>query len=214
MTQRLVEKTASLLETRTGRRGFLARAAVVGSALVTSPIRYVLHPLAADSCINCCSGTGCSGKLCCDGYTTFCCTINNGSNTCPSGTVVAGWWLCHSSTFCSGHARYYVDCNAQCNCSTGCSGSVHTDCGGSGSVSNPICSSACDNCSCHCANCSCGNRSTCKNRFRYGNCNTATYCVGRIVCRVVSCAPPYQWQNCNTSSCVDDNTCSHTSTCL
>jgi hypothetical protein len=214
MTQRLVDEAASILERYTSRKGFLIRVATVGSALTVAPLRYLLYPQNAYAV---CSGCGCGANNCtgtggcCDGYTTFCCTINGGSNTCPSGTVVAGWWLCNSSTFCSGNARYYVDCNAACNCQTGCSGTVHTDCGNN---PNPICNTSCYSCTCQCAACSCSNRSTCKNRFRYGNCNTQINCTGAVICRVVSCAPPYNWTNCNTSSCTDNNTCQHTATCL
>lgn len=213
MTQRLVDGVSSFLEQRTSREGFLARCAVVGSAMMVGPVRYLLYPKSALAvCAECCSGTSCTGSGgWCDGYTTFCCTINGGSNTCPSGTVVAGWWLCSPSTYCSSGTRYYIDCNASCNCTTGCTGTVHTDCG---SNPNPICSSSCYSCTCQCAACNCSNRSTCKNRFRYGNCNTQVNCVGPIICRVVSCSAPYNWTNCNTSSCSDSNTCQHTATCL
>ena len=37
-------------------------------------------------------GSSCDcSALCCDGYTEFCCTLY-GSNSCPPGTLAAGWW--------------------------------------------------------------------------------------------------------------------------
>ena len=56
------------------RRRFLARTAVVGSALAVNPLSYLLKPGTAYGAV---CGT------CCDGWTAFCCTINSGRNTCP-----------------------------------------------------------------------------------------------------------------------------------
>ena len=86
MTDRLVEKAGAALEGRTSRRGLLARAALVGSALSVSPLRYLLRPTTAWGVI---SPGGCSHGLCNDGYTAFCCEINHGSNTCPPHTYTA-----------------------------------------------------------------------------------------------------------------------------
>ena len=76
VTDRLVEKAGAALEGRTSRRGLLARAALVGSALSVSPLRYLLRPTTAWGVI---SPGGCSHGLCNDGYTAFCCEINHGS---------------------------------------------------------------------------------------------------------------------------------------
>ena len=184
-----------------GRRSFLARTAVVGSALATAPLNWALRPMSAYAAVCACSGSSCDcGSLCCDGYTEFCCTIT-GRNTCPPGTEVAGWWKVDGSSFCGG-PRYYMDCNAGCG--------ACTSCGGTG-----LCSGSCSGTACRCANGSCGNRKTGCNRFRYGQCNQAIACLGPIVCRVVTCVPPWQIEpTCTTSPATDENTRSHNRPCL
>ena len=189
MTRRLADAAGSLLERRTSRRGFLARAALAGSAMVVAPLRYLLRPVSAWAVI----GPGsCGSGLCTDGYTAFCCEINQGKNVCPPGTFIAGWWMC---TRYSGHGlcaaegvRYYLDCNH-------------------------LPSSSAD---CRCANGTCSERRTDCNVFRYGQCNTQIGRVTAIACRVVVCQNPSTVGgfNCNSSVAVDDNTCSHEWPCL
>ena len=189
MTRRLADAAGSLLERRTSRRGFLARAALAGSAMVVAPLRYLLRPVSAWAVI----GPGsCGSGLCTDGYTAFCCEINQGKNVCPPGTFIAGWWMC---TRYSGHGlcaaegvRYYLDCNR-------------------------LPSSSAD---CRCANGTCSERRTDCNVFRYGQCNTQIGRVTAIACRVVVCQNPSTVGgfNCNSSVAVDDNTCSHEWPCL
>ena len=189
MTRRLADAAGSLLERRTSRRGFLARAALAGSAMVVAPLRYLWRPVSAWAVI----GPGsCGSGLCTDGYTAFCCEINQGKNVCPPGTFIAGWWMC---TRYSGHGlcaaegvRYYLDCNR-------------------------LPSSSAD---CRCANGTCSERRTDCNVFRYGQCNTQIGGVTAIACRVVVCQNPSTVGgfNCNSSVAVDDNTCSHEWPCL
>ena len=189
MTRRLADAAGSLLERRTSRRGFLARAALAGSAMVVAPLRYLLRPVSAWAVI----GPGsCGSGLCTDGYTAFCCEINQGKNVCPPGTFIAGWWMC---TRYSGHGlcaaegvRYYLDCNR-------------------------LPSSSAD---CRCANGTCSERRTDCNVFRYGQCNTQIGGVTAIACRVVVCQNPSTVGgfDCNSSVAVDDNTCSHEWPCL
>ncbi len=64
------------------------------------------------------SACGC-GTTCCSGFTDFCCSVNGGYNYCPTNTVMGGWWKADNSSFCGG-PRYYMDCNATCQCTTGC----------------------------------------------------------------------------------------------
>ena len=183
-----------------GRRSFLTRTAVVGSALATAPLDWALRPISAYAAVCSCSGSTCDcGSLCCDGYTEFCCTIT-GRNTCPRGTEVAGWWKVDGSSFCGG-PRYYMDCNAGCGaCSCGTGGT---------------CAGACSGTPCRCGNGSCNNRKTGCNRFRYGQCNQAIRCLGPIVCRVVTCVPPWQIEStCTTTPLTDNNTRSHNRVCL
>ena len=112
----LTDRVARVVESRTTRRGFVNRSAMVGSALALSG-SYVLRPGTAYAAICSCprrSGAAtrecnCS-DLCCDGYTEFCCQIY-GKNSCPADTVLAGWWKVDESSYCDGTARYYMDCN-------------------------------------------------------------------------------------------------------
>ncbi|MGI9080276.1 MAG: RICIN domain-containing protein [Acidimicrobiales bacterium] len=184
MSQWLVEKGSSLLESRTSRRGFLARSAVVGSALAVSPWRYLVHPESAYASICNYHGQSCNcGSLCGDGYTEFCCVVNNGSNTCPPGTFEGGWWRADGSDYCGGGARYFVDCN--------------------GSTAP-----------CGCANGDCDHRATSCNVFRYGQCHTEIGGVGAIACRVVTCTPPYEFiPACGTTLAFDNSTANHTANC-
>jgi len=205
MTQTLVERSARLLEGRVGRRGFLARAALAGSALAAAPGRYLLRPGDAYAAICSCNGSSCDcGSLCCDGYTEFCCTIT-GENACPPGAIFAGWWKADGSGFCDvggqPKPRYYLDCNSQCG---GCS------CGSSG-----VCSGSCNGTPCGCAQGSCSNRKAGCTHFRYGQCNQHVPCVGPIVCRVVTCTPPWQLDAaCSTAVLTDNNTRFHDRPCL
>jgi len=188
VSQWLVSKSASLLDSRTSRRSFLAKAAVVGSALTVSPLRYVMRPGTAYAAICNCAGSSCNcGSPCCDGYTEFCCTINGGSNSCPPGSFPAGWWAASGSRLCPSGTRYVVDCNAHCG----------------------------NGCGCGCANGNCGNRKVCCNYFRYGQCHQEISCYGRIVCRMSTCTPPYQLDlGCTPAALYDNATANHSAPCL
>jgi hypothetical protein len=196
LSEQLTKLATHLAESRTSRRGALVRLAVFGSALTVGPIRYLLRPTTAWAVTTCsdCS----SGAPCCDGYTTFCCTINNGSNTCPSGTFRGGWWKCthyNGNQLCDAYGvRYYVDCHRN--------------------PSEP-------DCTCKCANGACSNRHTCCTTFRYGQCNTQITARTEIVCRRVTCISPCtMWPGdgtfgtCNCTFASDDDTCTHEATCL
>ena len=173
MSARLADRAARLLARHPNRRSFLTRTALVGTALAVAPTDFVLRPGTAYAAICNCSGTACGcGSLCCDGYTEFCCTIT-GANTCPPGTMAAGWWKADGSSYCAG-PRYYIDCNATCHCGTG-----------------RICPDSCSDApwGCGCAKGDCNNRKAGCTQFRYGQCNQQVATVGRIACRVVSCDP-------------------------
>jgi hypothetical protein len=195
----VTESIAGFLMDRTSRRGFLARATITATALSVSPLDLVLRPGTAYATIcECVPGTECNcSDLCCDGYTQFCCTINNGVNACPQGAIPGGWWKADGSAYCAG-PRYYIDCHGTCSC--GCSEGLF--CPG------------CDNLNCECALGNCGNRHVGCAEFRYGQCNQAVSCVGRIECRVVSCTPPWiLYPTCTTVSQQDDATADHFAPC-
>jgi hypothetical protein len=187
-----------------GRRSLLKRAAVTGTALVVAPKDYALKPLSAYAAVCSCSGSSCDcSSLCCDGYTEFCCTLN-GVNWCPTGAVTGGWWKVDSSSYCASggvaRPRYYLDCHNRCG-SCGCTGGV--------------CSGACSGTHCGCANGSCANRKAGCTRFRYGQCNAGIPCLGPIVCRVVTCTPPWQIDAaCSSATLTDNNTRWHHRPCL
>ena len=197
----VLDRTVGFLADKLDRRGFLGKAAVVGSAAVTSPLAFALKPNSAYAAICNCSGSSCvCGSTCCDGYTEFCCTMT-GANACPPGTITAGWWKVDGSQFCGGAARYYLDCNAQC--------------GGCGCGSNGVCGGECSGTGCGCAQGNCDNRKSGCTRFRYGQCNQGVACVGPIVCRVVTCAPPWSFDAaCGTTSRTDEGTRYHDKPCL
>ena len=185
-SERAVNSVASLLAGPSlGRRRFLRRTAVIGSAFAAHPIDYVLRPLPAYGVVtDCGSANGCG-----DGWTAFCATISKGSNTCPDGSYVAGWWKVDSSSFCpdargNPGTRYYIDCNRLPSAS----------------------------CSAHCSSDPCDGRAVCRNNFRYGQCNQQIRGVTQVVCRVVTCVPPWDYDpTCTTTVRTDNNTASHTS---
>lgn len=206
MSRRLVESSARFLESRTSRRGFLRRAALVGTALVAAPATYILRPGSAYSAVTATPSTCPPGSKCRDGgWTEFCCTMT-GVNTCPPGSMIAGWWRAEypgtGTDHCDGNSRYYMDCN-----SSDCHG---CDCGGSGT-----CGNECVDCDCTCANDDCDNWKTCCTRFRYGQCNQDIECLGPIVCRVVTCVAPWEWDStCTTTDALSQSTWYHDAGCL
>jgi hypothetical protein len=191
MVERLVELTAGALERKTSRHGFLARAALAGSALVVAPVRFLVKPESAYGVVTCAK---CFGRSkCCDGWTEFCCTINDGVNACPPYSYIAGWWKCTSykgSKLCADEGvRYYVDCNRRPG---------HRCPGG-----------------CRCANNDCRNRKTCCTTFRYGQCNTDQGGTTEVVCRVIMCVNPcVVYDFCDCTEKVSNATCSHEAPCL
>jgi hypothetical protein len=187
MSEWLVDRASAALERRTSRRSFLTKTAIVGSALVAAPMRYILRPVSAYAAVCNCAGSTCDcGSACCDGYTEFCCVLH-GSNSCPPGTFTGGWWKADGTLFCSGDGsqpRYYIDCT---NCAP---------------------------CGCRCGG-SCNNRATCCNQFRYGQCNQQMACTGYIDCRIVTCTAPWVFDPaCTTASATDNRTAGHDAACL
>lgn len=169
---------------REGRRGFLVGAAVAGAALAVNPWGFLVRNASAYDAV-CGSAAACS-----DGYSVFCCTINNNLNSCPPDSFIGGWWKADASSFCGGSARYYIDCNAYRDGAWKCS----------------------------CASGTCDSRRVACNQFRYGQCNLdIPYSnTGPVVCRIVSCTPPWQQYGgvCTTSSATDQSTASHSAPCV
>ena len=129
-------------------------------------------------------------NTCAAGYTVFCCTINGGNNSCPPDSFIGGWWKADNSSFCGGNARYYIDCNA------------YRD----------------GRYTCHCNTTTCDQRRVACNQFRYGQCNTQIPWsnTGPVLCRVISCTPPWVQYGgvCSSSSATDNNTATHSAPCL
>ena len=197
---RLARALSDVVARRFDRRGFFARSAMAGTAMAVAPATFALRPGSAYAAICSCSGQACDcGSMCCGGYTEFCCTIT-GRNTCPPGTLLGGWWKVDGSGFCNG-PRYYMDCNAPCG---------PCGCGGSG-----ICSGSCSGTGCGCANGDCNNRKAGCVQFRYGQCNQNVPCLGPILCRVVTCIPPWEIDaTCSTTARIDEGTRYHDRPCL
>jgi uncharacterized protein with LGFP repeats len=181
---------------RFDRRGLLARVAVVGSAVMVSGTDYILRPGTAYSSV--CGGS----PNCAGGWTAMCCTINHGVNTCPPGSFPGGWWKAADASLCGGDARYYVDCQAECT-KCGCAPGAH------------YCAEGCWSCKPHCADHgTCDHRRVCHNVFRYGQCNRDQGCSGPVVCRAISCTPPWKWADCSRTTATDDFTVTQSAPCL
>jgi hypothetical protein len=196
----VTEKLGNFLMARTSRRSFLSTATMTATALSVVPVDFLLRPGSAYAAVcQCVPGQACDcSSFCCDGYTQFCCTINNGANACPPGTFAGGWWKADGSVYCAG-ARYYIDCMGECQ---GCG------CGG-----GSFCPS-CDGLVCECALGNCGNRHVGCAEFRYGQCHQEIACSGRIACRVVSCTPPWLLDpTCSAVAQTDDSTANHFAPC-
>ena len=203
MSATLVERAATFLESRLSRRSFINRSAMVGSAVaIGSGVDLLLKPGTAYGAVCTCANTSCGcGTTCCAGFSEFCCSINGGYNYCPTDTVMGGWWKADNSTFCGG-PRYYMDCHAMCGCSTGCGG-------GWG-----FCEPSCDGATCGCGPAGCDSWVTGCFQFRYGQCNQQIDCIGRIVCRVVACVPPWTIDpTCTTTLAVDNSTAEMNASC-
>jgi hypothetical protein len=191
MTGKLLERSGSLIERRTSRRGLLSRFALAATAFSVAPVRYLTRPISAWAAIK---PGDCGGRLCGDGYTEFCCTINHGKNVCPSYTFIGGWWKCtryNGSRLCGEqNVRYYLDCSVK----------PGKDAPGG----------------CHCANNSCSNRAINCNVFRYGQCNTQIPQTTPIACRLITCVNPASIPglNCNDTYLTDNMTCGHDVPCL
>jgi hypothetical protein len=181
---RLVRRAGTALGgARMTRRSLLTRTAVLGSALAINPVDFAVRPASAYAAV-CGESASCS-----DGYSVFCCTINNGGNFCPDGTFLGGWWKADNSGFCCGGPRYYLDCNASCGTDYSC----HCD-------DNP---GTCDH-----------RRSNCA-QFRYGQCHLEIDCYGPVTCRLVTCTPPWAFDpSCTATSATDNDTVTHTAPCL
>lgn len=182
-----------------GRRTFLSRMTMAATALIVSPIEYVIRPITAYAAV-CGPASGCN-----DGYTAFCCSIHRGINKCPPGHFVGGWWKAANSSYCLEDGqpsdRFYIDCHPRCECTNGCGN---------------FCDSSCWPCSCECPETgTCDQRHACCSRFRYGQCNTDIACSGPVTCRVVTCTPPYLlFDTCGTTQLSDDFTANQTAPCL
>ncbi len=196
----IVERLGGFLEERTSRRSFMARTTLAATALSVGPAEFLLRPVSAYAFVCQCASGNCScDQLCCDGYTQFCCTINDGVNACPPGSFPGGWWKADGSKYCVG-PRYYIDCQGTCRTGCGCGG-------------GSFCPD-CDGLTCECALGSCDNRHVGCAEFRYGQCNTQIACSGRISCRVVSCTPPWLLDPaCSTVAQTDDSTANHYAPC-
>ena len=198
----LVARTARALEGRLSRRSLINRSAFVGSAVaVGSGLDLALRPGTAYGQICECGNAGCGcGSTCCSGFSEFCCAVS-GANFCPENTVMGGWWVADNSSYCGG-PRYYMDCNSTCSCDSGC---------GSGF---PFCETGCDGTDCGCGPLGCDSYLTGCLQFRYGQCNQDVACLGRIVCRVVACVPPWTVDpSCTTAVAVDDSTAEQNEPC-
>ena len=195
MSRSVTDVVAGWLDTKLSRRSLLSRGAIAATALATNPISYALRPGTAYESLYSPLDQACPrGSRCLSGFSEFCCTLNGGYNWCPEGSVFGGWWKADYSSYCNG-ARYYLDCNATCSCHTGCGGGFQ------------FCDTSCDGQRCECGQNNCNNWVTGCFQFRYGQCNQHVTCLGRIICRVVSCEAPWDVDaSCTRTFAVDNGT--------
>jgi len=181
----LTERLVTGLSTRWAAKKVGRRSLLAGAAVVGSAL--ATHPVQYATRPLSAMATVCGdGAACNEGWSAFCCTVT-GANQCPPGSFVAGWWKADRSGFCCGSARYYIDCNA--SCASGWK--------------------------CHCASGTCDQRRVACNQFRYGQCHQEISCYGPVVCRVVTCTPPWQFDKaCGTTSLTDNRTVNHSAPCL
>lgn len=205
MSKVVVGALSRVVAQRTTRRGLLARIGLGATALAVAPITFAVRPVSAHRVICSCADRRCRcGDACCDGFTDFCCKLT-GENRCPPNTVVAGWWQANGSGFCdvgeSPRPRYFLDCNHICPDGCGCN-------------SSGICAPSCTSANCRCLD-GCNSRSVDCAEFRYGQCSPDIACVGPIACRVVTCVPPWQWdETCANIPATDNTTAFHDRPCL
>lgn len=187
----VVDNIGSLIERHTSRRGFLARVVTAGAVASVGPIRFLVRPDAAQALLPsaCNSGAVCQAQ----GYSEFCASINNaGSNTCPSGSFVGGYWKCSNyggSGYCDPqNVRYYVDCNID-------------------NADRAYYGCALGSCDCRLQN---------WHQWQYGNCNTSRpgYGTSWVKCRQVKCqSPTIDYPGCSSNYQLDNNTCNHHACC-
>ena len=203
MSSSLVERTSTFLESKLSRRSFINRSAFAGSAVaIGAGLDLALKPGTAYAQICSCGNGNCGcGSTCCAGFSEFCCSVNGGYNYCPTNTVMGGWWKADNSSYCGG-PRYYMDCNATCQCHTGCGNGFG------------FCDTDCDGTDCGCGPDGCDSYLTGCFQFRYGQCNQQIDCIGRIVCRVVACVPPWEVDpTCTMTNAEDDGTAEQNVSC-
>ncbi len=186
----LVSKTSGMLDAKLSRRSFIARTTLLGTAVAATGCAVVTQPGSPYTRV-----TDCSGGLCTDGYTEFCCVINEGVNACPPNSFPGGWWRATGSIYCLTGTRYYIDCMQDC-------------CGPN--QGDGFCASCLP---CRCA-VNCNTRKVYCNYFRYGQCMEEIGITGPIACRVVTCTPPYDLNiGCSASDAVDNATANHNADC-
>lgn len=189
LSERWVHRVATRSGRRAARTGVNRRGFLGGAALIGAAL--MVDPWGYLTRPVAAYATVCGlDSTCAAGYTVFCCTINAGKNTCPPDSFVGGWWKADQSSFCGGSARYYIDCNA------------YRD----------------GRYTCHCNQTTCDQRRVACNQFRYGQCNMQIPWsnTGPVLCRVVSCTPPWVQfgGTCSSSSATDNRTATHSAPCV
>lgn len=189
LTERLVNRVAKRTDRRVERSGPPRRGFLGGAALLGAAL--AVDPWGYLTRPASAYDAVCGADNTCEaGYTVFCCTINGGKNSCPPDSFIGGWWKADNASFCGGSARYYIDCNA------------YRD----------------GHYTCHCNQSTCDQRRVACNQFRYGQCSTEIPWsnTGPVLCRVVSCTPPWVQfgGTCSSSSATDNNTVTHSAPCV
>ena len=189
MSRSLAERTGRLLRDRTAK-AVPQRGSALAAAVTVAPRRYLLEPVSAYVALCLCSGSTCDcGASCCDGYTEFCCSLTgHGQNYCPAGTELGGY----------GRPTGPVSAVAPPATTW---------------IANVV--PPASPCSCGCANGNCGCARPAAPRFRYGQLPQEIATMGAIMCRVVTCTAPWEFDpTCTRTVLTDNNTRFHDAPCL
>ena len=110
------------------------------------------------------------------------------------GSIPGGWWKVDNSGFCGGGPRYYIDCNATCG-RAGAAASGHLP-PELPELRLPLQ---------HAARATSG--ACAATSSATGSATSRSRCVGAVVCRVILCTPPWEFdRTCTTSSATSNAT--------
>jgi len=196
-SQRLAERVAGFLGAHTSRRGFIARTAVIGSALAVNPGGFVLRPARRTP--------RSAGRLQTAPPATPPSAVRR---TVPTSAHPARSWVAGGRP--TDQATAAVDRATTSTVRTRALAAARAAAATTPSARRPASTAAAT-----ATSGSCDQRRVSCNYFRYGQCHQEIGCGGPVACRVVSCTPPYElFGECSNASATDNATTEHSAPCL